>query len=87
MFELFFGVAGGLVFGGLISLQHLAVRVLLAAHGCAPLRYVRFLDHATELLLLRRVGGGYIFTHRLLLEYCAAYPLSVERQMAARTDD
>ncbi len=30
-----------------------------------------FLDDATDRLLLRRVGGGYLFIHRLLLEYFA----------------
>jgi hypothetical protein len=31
----------------------------------------RFLDYAAERILLRKVGGGYIFVHRLLLEYFA----------------
>ena len=34
-----------------------------------PWNYPRFLDYAAERILLRKVGGGYIFTHRLLLEY------------------
>jgi hypothetical protein len=33
---------------------------------------VAFLDEAAERLLLRKVGGGYIFVHRLLLEYFAS---------------
>ena len=37
-----------------------------------PWNYPRFLDYATERILLRKVGGGYIFVHRLLLEYFAA---------------
>jgi NACHT domain-containing protein len=78
LFELFFGLAGGLVFGGLACLQHLAVRVLMAMHGVAPLRYVRFLDEATERLFLRRTGGGYIFVHRLLLEHFAAYSVRAD---------
>jgi hypothetical protein len=87
LFELFFGLAGGLVFGGHACLQHLAVRVLLVMHGFAPLQYIRFLDNATERMLLRRVGGGYIFIHRLLLEHFAAYPRTTGIQQAARTDD
>jgi DNA polymerase III delta prime subunit len=86
-FELFFGLAGGLVFGGHACLQHLVVRVLLAAQGFAPLHYIRFLDDMTERLLLRRVGGGYIFIHRLLLEHFAAYPQATGIQQPARTDD
>ena len=29
---------------------------------------VPFLDHCVDLIFLRRVGGGYIFIHRLLME-------------------
>jgi hypothetical protein len=36
-----------------------------------PWNYPRFLDYAAERILLRKVGGGYIFTHRLLLDYMA----------------
>jgi hypothetical protein len=32
---------------------------------------IRFLDYATEPIFLRKVGGGYIFVHRLLQEYFA----------------
>jgi len=37
-----------------------------------PWNYPRFLDSAAERILLRKVGGGYIFVHRLLLEYFAS---------------
>jgi eukaryotic-like serine/threonine-protein kinase len=83
LFELFFGLAGGLVFGGLACLRHMAVRVLLTAHGVAPLRLVRFLDEATERLLLRRTGGGYIFIHRLLLEHLAAHDAQADAREPA----
>ena len=47
----------------------------------APLNYVCFLDYATARIFLRKVGGGYIFVHRMLLEYFAAKPqASAERQ-------
>lgn len=36
-----------------------------------PWRLIRFLNYCTELDFLRRVGGGYLFIHRLLLEYIA----------------
>jgi len=32
---------------------------------------VAFLDDATVRVLLRRVGGGYSFNHRLLMDYLA----------------
>lgn len=31
-----------------------------------------FLDYAAERILLRKVGGGYILLHRLMLDYFAA---------------
>jgi hypothetical protein len=45
------------------------VRSLLWRNGSLPWNYPRFLDYAAERILLRKVGGGYIFVHRLLLEY------------------
>jgi hypothetical protein len=37
-----------------------------------PWHYVRFLDEATERILLQRVGGGYRFIHPLFQEYFAS---------------
>jgi hypothetical protein len=37
-----------------------------------PWRYARFLDYCVERIFLRKVGGGYIFVHRMLMEYFAA---------------
>jgi hypothetical protein len=51
--------------------QHWVLRLLCALSGAAPWRYARFLDYAAERILLRRVGGSYIFVHRMLLEYFA----------------
>jgi len=36
-----------------------------------PLNPAHFLDYAAERVFLQKVGGGYIFIHRLLLEYFA----------------
>lgn len=63
---------GGLIAGGLACIQHLVLRVLLWRAGAMPWHYGRFLNHAADRLLLRRVGGGYMFVHRLLLEHIAA---------------
>ncbi len=60
---LVFGLAAGLGFGGLACLQHLVLRTALTVNGFAPLRYVRFLDDATERLFLRHAGSGYLFVH------------------------
>jgi hypothetical protein len=36
-----------------------------------PLNYTRLLDYCAERIFLHKVGGGYIFVHRLLMEYFA----------------
>jgi hypothetical protein len=71
----YFGVAGGLVaaiwHGGLDVAQHFCLRVVLFCAGYMPWRYVRFLDYASYRIFLLKVGGGYIFVHRLLQDYFA----------------
>jgi hypothetical protein len=47
------------------------LRILLWRSGLIPWDYPRFLGAATERMLLNKVGGGYIFLHRLLLDYLA----------------
>ncbi|MEA1895480.1 MAG: NACHT domain-containing protein [Euryarchaeota archaeon] len=72
------GLLSGLHFGGLACIQHYVLRIMLRLNGSAPLRYVRFLDYAAGHIFLRKVGGGYIFVHRLLLEYFASLELEEE---------
>ena len=57
--------------GGLACIQHGLGRYLLFRNGVVPWNYAQFLDHAADRILLRKVGGGYIFIHRLLLEHFA----------------
>ncbi len=80
------GVAFGLGLrsGGMACLQHLLLRVDLWLAGYAPLNYPRFLDNVSERYLLRRVGGGYIFLHRLLLEYFATLTTSSPQVISRR---
>lgn len=47
------------------------LRFLLWHAGLVPWNYPHFLDIAAEWILLRKVGGGYLFVHRLLLDYFA----------------
>ena len=68
----FFSLLTGLWCGGLDVIQHLTLRSILGLAGAAPWRLARFLDHASGHILMRKVGGGYIFIHRLLLEHFAA---------------
>jgi len=74
--ELLVAVIGGcfvwLLSGGWTILRHYLLRRLLARSHIFPWRAQFFLDDMTTRLLLRKVGGGYIFVHRLLLEYFAS---------------
>jgi eukaryotic-like serine/threonine-protein kinase len=65
------GILGGLVYGGLACVQHMVLRSIFYLDDFIPWSYTHFLDYATERVLLRKVGGGYIYMHRLLLEYFA----------------
>jgi hypothetical protein len=65
------GLIVGLLVGGMACLRHLTLRSFAHPSRVCPLRYVRFLEEATERLFLRRAGSGYIFVHRLLLEHFA----------------
>ncbi|CAH2572143.1 hypothetical protein PRNO82_01543 [Planktothrix rubescens] len=68
LFCLIIGLSFG---GGYAVIQHLTLRSMLYIKGFAPWNYARFLDDATELIFLQKVGGGYIFIHRMLLEHFA----------------
>lgn len=50
----------------------LALRLTLTRNDRAPWNMTAFLDYCAERIFLRRVGGGYIFIHRLLQEYFAS---------------
>ena len=41
-----------------------------------PSDYIHFLDYAAERNLLRKVGGGYMFVHALLLDYFTTLKIS-----------
>ena len=58
--------------GGKEVIRHVCLRLVLWVTGALPWRLARFLDHASvQLQILQKVGGGYIFVHRLLLEHFA----------------
>jgi NACHT domain-containing protein len=52
-------------------LKHSALRVCLALEGVMPLRYVEFLNYATELRILEKEGGQWRFRHQILQDYFA----------------
>ena len=57
--------------GGQACLQHFTLRLILYFKGFIPWNYAKFLDWASDKLFLQKVGGGYIFIHRSLMEHFA----------------
>lgn len=66
------GINVGLLTGGVPCIKHFTLRFLLYCTGFAPLNYAHFLDYCVDRIFLRKVGGGYIFIHRLLMEHFAS---------------
>src|SRR5207253_6855847 len=62
----------GLFSGWGAWIKHFVLRFLLSCRGYLPWNLSSFLDYATERIFLRKVGGGYIFKHRLLRDYFAS---------------
>lgn len=59
-------------FGGFAVIRHYSLRLVIHINSILPFRLIPFLDYCTNLIFLHRVGGGYIFVHRLLMEHFAA---------------
>ena len=51
-------------YGGSAVISHYLLRWYILRPGALPLNIIHFLDYAAERILLRKVGGGYIFAHR-----------------------
>lgn len=68
-----FGLSYGLLFYvGNVYIQRITTHFLMYLFDCAPLNYARFLNYCYERIFLQKVGGGYIFIHRMLLEHFAS---------------
>jgi hypothetical protein len=70
IFGLIIGLIG-LVFGGFAHIKYLVLCLILYFTGHIPWNYAKFLDWASDKLFLQKVGGGYIFIHRSLMEHFA----------------
>ncbi len=62
---------GGFLLSGFFSIQHFIIRCILYINKYSPWNYSRFLDFTTKYLITQKVGGGYIFVHRMLMEHFA----------------
>jgi energy-coupling factor transporter ATP-binding protein EcfA2 len=70
---LIIGVFAGLTAGGAVFLRHFLLCLLLSRskNDVLPQSLINFLNYAADHSLLYKVGGGYIFPHRSLLDYFA----------------
>jgi uncharacterized protein YijF (DUF1287 family) len=66
-----FGMVAFFRFGGFQGVQHLILRSLLVRCGRLPRRTAKFLERAATAALLQKVGFGYRFIHKLLLDHLA----------------
>ena len=76
---LFLLMAIGLGPTGPTELEYYAYRLILWWNGYTPLNFFKFLDHCAKLILLKKVDGGYIFIHRMLVDYFADLHLGRHR--------
>ncbi|PSB00866.1 hypothetical protein [Merismopedia glauca] len=53
-------------------IKYINLRIILYFNKFLPWNCTRFLDYATERVLLQKVGSGYVFIHRLLMEHFAS---------------
>ena len=59
-------------FGLLDWAKHFLTRRILTINRQIPNDFLGFLKHASRLSFLKRAGGAFIFSHRMLLEYFAS---------------
>ncbi|MEJ2157632.1 MAG: hypothetical protein P8X96_20060 [Desulfobacteraceae bacterium] len=79
-----FGLLGGLNRGGAAVVKHYALRLILWLSRYTPFKFIQFLDYGAKLIILKKVGGGYMFIHRMLLEHFAE--IEVKERMADAPD-
>jgi hypothetical protein len=84
------GPMGGLIvalwYGGLDIIQHYTLRIILVIQSHTPANYARFLDYVVDRIFLQKVGGGYRFIHRLLLEHFAEMGRDSKESMNKKYD-
>ena len=69
-----------------VRITMLHMRPLHHEHHSTKVCNDAFLNYATARIFLHKVGGGYIFVHRMLLEYFAALPQTSAEQQKCNTN-
>ncbi len=72
---LLFGQFLGLNRGHLSIILYISLRWVFTRYHLLPYHLYSFLDYSVDLIFLRRVGGSFIFVHRLLMEHFARMEL------------
>ena len=65
------GLIVGLLNGGATCIKHFNLWRILYRKERIPKDYAGFFEYASKRLLIKKVGGGYIFYHRMLMEHFA----------------
>jgi ribosomal protein S18 acetylase RimI-like enzyme len=66
------GLIGGVLciaFGALSVMKHICLRAALRLQGRVPRNLVAFLEFVSSIVVMRQVGGRYLFEHNTLREY------------------
>ena len=69
LMAVFFLTIVWLIYSEISDFKNWSLRLALILTRKTPYNYASFLEYATHLIFLQRVGGSYIFIHRLLLEH------------------
>lgn len=72
--------------GGRTVIKHIVLRLIFWKYKHIPWNYAHFLNYAAERLFLRKVGGGYIFIHRMLMEHFASLTDADIKHLAAEVE-
>ncbi len=65
---LFVSSLAALSYGAIDIVHHYLLRAILALSTDVPFNIAQVLDKAVRMTLLRRVGSGYVFLHRTVLD-------------------
>jgi hypothetical protein len=69
------------------GIHRLIILLILWRSGAMPWNIPRFLDYCADRIFLRKVGGGYIFVHRLLMEHFASLHDAPSAEKPEQRDD